>query len=481
MAAVNPQGSKPGLIIALVIFVIGFVVATVYAIYFNAQWTKTVAERDSERSQRIQYANDADVVNPDVKKFADATKKPAQSVIDLLMVERESLAKDITGTPNTPTAVADAAAKAASTYATGRLTSGKVTGVTLPPDLASQIKNLSDAIVTLDAARIQAQADRDAAAAATVKATADRDAMLKDKDTLIAQANADRDKAAADRDAYMKTKGDSVTQIQADADQKLKDVQAAPEKLQTEITNRDSQLKVLVKDNETLLRRLRDTRVNVTEAMIQQPDGVILRAPSLNTVFINIGQKQSVTAGLTFEVYDKIKGIPPMGNGMRDAEMPAGKASIEVIHVLPTSAECRVIHTELGETITEGDLIMNLVFDPNAKYKFLVYGNFDMTNEATPNSTDADVIKRLVSQWGGRLVTAVDVNTDFVVLGAEPEVPVLSADDQNDPTKVKQRDDKQAALDAYLDVQAQAVRLGIPIMNQNRFLYFVGYYDQASK
>jgi predicted RNase H-like nuclease (RuvC/YqgF family) len=110
-----------------------------------------------------------------------------------------------------------------------------------------------------------------------------------------------------------------------------------------------------------------------------------------------------------------------------------------------------------------------------------VYGNFDMSNEGTPTSTDTDVIKRLVTQWGGRLVTKVDPSTDFVVLGSEPVVPVLSADDQNDPPKVQQRDAMQAALDAYQEVEKQAIELGIPILNQNRFLYFTGYYDQAAR
>jgi hypothetical protein len=166
---------------------------------------------------------------------------------------------------------------------------------------------------------------------------------------------------------------------------------------------------------------------------------------------------------------------------LRDGDLPEGKASIEVIHVLPTSSECRVVKRALGETITEGDLIMNLVFDPHTHYKFLVYGNFDMSNEGTPTSTDTDVIKRLVTQWGGRLVTKVDPSTDFVVLGSEPVVPVLSADDQNDPPKVQQRDAMQAALDAYQEVEKQAIELGIPILNQNRFLYFTGYYDQAAR
>jgi hypothetical protein len=33
----------------------------------------------------------------------------------------------------------------------------------------------------------------------------------------------------------------------------------------------------------------------------------------------------------------------------------------------------------------------------------------------------------------------------------------------------------------YLDIIAQASSLGIPTMNQNRFLYFIGYFDLAKR
>jgi hypothetical protein len=32
-------------------------------------------------------------------------------------------------------------------------------------------------------------------------------------------------------------------------------------------------------------------------------------------------------------------------------------------------------------------------------------------------------VKRLVTQWGGEVVPEINVDTDFVVLGAEPQVP----------------------------------------------------------
>jgi hypothetical protein len=480
MAAVNPnKGSWAGLVTAVVIFVILFVVSTIYAIYYNAQWTKSQLDADRERTARAQFVNDADLTNPDIQNYVKLAHKP-KAAINAVMDERDQLSRFIAGSPEPTSKVADDVTKTLA-YASDRLTTAKIQSVTVSADLNTTVRNLADAVVTIDSERTKAQADAAASAAAAVATTNERDGLLKKKDDDIAAVTADKDKAVAEIEDWRKAKGGDIDQIKADADQKIKDLQAAADKLQVEINKRDADLKDKIKLTEALENRLRTTRVNTNEPIIQQADGKLLRIPSQDTVFINIGQQQSVTLGLTFEVYDQYKGIPALGDGMRDADLPEGKASIEVIHVLPTTSECRVIHRALGETLTEGDLIMNLVYDPNAHYKFMVYGNFDMSNEGTATPADADVIKRLITQWGGRLVNTVDVSTDFVVLGSEPDVPVLSKEDENDPVKEQRRDAQQAALDAYLDVQSKAVELGIPIMNQNRFLYFVGYYDQANR
>ena len=34
----------------------------------------------------------------------------------------------------------------------------------------------------------------------------------------------------------------------------------------------------------------------------------------------------------------------------------------------------------------------------------------------------AEVIRRLITQWGGTVVNEVNVNTDFVIMGREPKV-----------------------------------------------------------
>ena len=126
--------------------------------------------------------------------------------------------------------------------------------------------------------------------------------------------------------------------------------------------------------------------------------------------------------------------------------------------------------------------IVNLVYDKNTKYNFLVYGNFDLDRNGVATPQDAEVIKRLVTQWGGNIVSDINVDTDFVVLGREPEIPTASRDELDDDPILKARYDAAVAeSEAYAEISAKAREYRIPILNQNRFLYLIGYYNQAKR
>ncbi len=312
-------------------------------------------------------------------------------------------------------------------------------------------------------------------------ANADRDKAVAQAKTDVDTANKGKADAEAASEEYRGKKDQEVTTIAQTSTDVGKTIQANTDKVSAELAKSKAENAELAKKLEAAINKVKARHPNTVEATVQQSDGHISRIPSENTVFINIGRQQSVTPGLTFEVYDKTKGIPALGNGMREEDMPVGKASIEVVHVLDGTSECRVVRHTPGQQLTEGDLIMNLVFDPKAKYNFVVYGNFDLNNTGTPNPADNEVIKRLVTQWGGKLMNNVSVDTDFVVMGKEPVVPVLTKEDGDDPAKVEDHDKKQKALDDYQDLRSKAISLGIPLLNQNRFLYFVGYYDQATR
>jgi hypothetical protein len=64
-------------------------------------------------------------------------------------------------------------------------------------------------------------------------------------------------------------------------------------------------------------------------------------------------------------------------------------------------------------------------------------------------------------------------------MGAEPVVPPVS--DPNNANEVLRQTEKKKQLEQYQAFIASAAQLSIPLMNQNRFLYFIGYFDQATR
>jgi hypothetical protein len=67
-------------------------------------------------------------------------------------------------------------------------------------------------------------------------------------------------------------------------------------------------------------------------------------------------------------------------------------------------------------------------------------------------------------------------------MGKEPVLPNWTKEQQEeDPIKKFDVEKAKEALDKFTEVQNSALALGIPVLNQNRFLYMVGFYDQAKK
>src|SRR5581483_6802627 len=167
---------------------------------------------------------------------------------------------------------------------------------------------------------------------------------------------------------------------------------------------------------EALQTRLSRNRVSVADPIVRQADAQVVRVSSDNIVYINLGQGDHITKGMTFEVYDKNQPLPSLGDGLSDDNMPVGKGSIEIINIGPDSSECQIIKTQPGMTIAEGDPIKNLVYDRNVKYNFYVFGDFDTDLNGVWTPQEADNIKRLIVQWGGKVMNKLNVNTDFVVM-----------------------------------------------------------------
>ena len=482
-AASSVQGSRAGLVSALIVALVVAVAMIVVAVY------ESQVASNWQRQFEQQLATDKPLLpenagsDPRVQALLAARDQfpNAPDALSVSMAESDQLAKLTSGDMPADKA-ADAVRiqlKAAVDQVNG-LKGQQLVDFTIPPNvtMAAALTLLTDHIATLAHANKDKQDQLEAEQQKTQAAIKEREALAAQKDQTIAQANARAEAAEADAKRAHEEATAATQGVQASANSNLKQEQQVVASLTSQLQSRDKQITDLGSQIRSIKQKLHLFRVNTNEPIVQHADGTIINITDQKTVYINIGSRQQVTKGLTFEVYDKNKGIPPLGDGLAEGDMPVGKASIEVYNVGPDSSECRVVKLQPGEQLVVGDLLVNLVYDPNVHYNFVVYGDFDLSNTGAASPTDAEIIKRLITQWGGHIQNQVDVDTDFVVMGKEPDLPSV---DQNDPQSVLRFNQAKQRLDAYELVKAKSTQLSIPIMNQNRFLYFVGYYDQAMR
>ena len=481
MPPISPQGSRTGLVTALVIFVILFVTTTILWIYESAE-RRNRDDRIADYSKTYrEVVDESTISSADVQSLLQASRdQPAYSGMSAMQValkQREELAKAVAPTATTPQQAKDRIA-AALARASQQDVAANVTKTT---GLADAVVRLSDRVAQLNQERADAAKAVEAAKAETAQTIGSRDQLLKQKDEQIAAVTKQVQDEMTQLATFRQQNEGTVKQIQQSSNTTLTQAQQQNEQLTAQLNQSNATIKQKDSQIEALQRRLGEIRVNPNEATVQKPDGTIVRLPGNNLAVINLGLGDQVVQGMTFEVYDKYNGIPALGaDGTREGQMPAGKASLEVVRIGPGFSECRIIRKEQGVNLIQGDLIVNLVYDKSQKYNFVVYGDFDLDRDGRASAGDAEVIRRLITQWGGNVVNAVNVNTDFVVMGVEPEVP---PDPGADATAVDQANHQRAvqALDRYLAVRTQATSLQIPILNQNRFLNFVGYTSQAGR
>jgi hypothetical protein len=187
-----------------------------------------------------------------------------------------------------------------------------------------------------------------------------------------------------------------------------------------------------------------------------------------NLVFLDVGSENHVYRGLTFAVYDRNKKI---------LEGDKGKAEIEVFQVEPKVSVARIVNPDIKNPIVKEDLVINLIWDSKTSNRFVVIGDFDFNNDGRIDSDGTRRIQEMVERWGGIIEKDVNINTDFVVAGQAPR-PLPRPEQAQldiDPTLQQKYVASLKAVEDYNAGMAKAEELSVPIFNQKRFLYLIGY------
>ena len=266
----------------------------------------------------------------------------------------------------------------------------------------------------------------------------------------------------------LKTTTESIGQMQADMDQRRR---AEVSELQEKI-NSESVAKATLQTRVGELEKAVDQYRIKPENAAQLADGRVIDVVSQDgEVFLSIGAKQRVQPGMTFDVYDSASAIKlnPTTN-----ELVPGKARIQVLKVDENTSTARVIPESRRagarlRPVVKDDVIANVIFSPDYRYKFLVHGNFDVDNDGTSTAAEADYVRGRITAWGGEVVSGDRLrgDLDFVILGVRPSEPLELPSDADEGQYTAHFDQKRA-YETYnaLFNDAQAAR--IPVLNWNR-------------
>jgi len=202
-------------------------------------------------------------------------------------------------------------------------------------------------------------------------------------------------------------------------------------------------------------------------------DGRVIDVSGTNgEVFISIGSKQRVQPGMTFDVYDSASAIqynPTTG------DLIPGKARIQVLKVDENTSTARVIPEEQRfgarqpRPIVKDDVIANVIFSPDYRYKFMVHGKFDVDNDGKATAAEAEFVRGRIKSWGGDVVDGdtIRADLDFVVMGVKPTKPVDLATDADEGAYTAHFE-QQKAFETYEALFNEAQTARIPVLNWNR-------------
>lgn len=313
----------------------------------------------------------------------------------------------------------------------------------------------------------------------------DVQSLLDERDKDYAQLESDRDHEVAevqatlktDRDAsaeYQQKLGDAKNNYQVAIDRKEQDHRNQVDGLQAEIDDLNS-------DHTVVTSRLNELR-KVVDAIRIRPknpaelvDGRVVDVLGASgQVFINLGRNDRVKPGMTFEVYDTAGQIRVNEN---TGDYSRGKASLQIIKVADHTATARITRTAGSRPVVRDDVIANAVFNPEYRFKFLVYGLFDVDNSGSASEAEADYIRSKIIDWGGEVVEGARLtgDLDFLVLGEVPDyIPAELIRTNATEAEINAIMQKREAYDRYDELFKQAINAQIPVLNWNRFRILTG-------
>jgi hypothetical protein len=472
-----------GLVVTVVIFVFLTLVGMGLAIMFYSRVAEAQTAANAAQTELRKFTTGATDIGAIEAAMREA-QPPSPGVVAHLQAEVARLKRRLTGAETQAIALIERDLQSAGVnVAEGAnaldyirsLTKERDTALQQSSELDKQLADAGKRIEQLEA--MKQRAERDAA---------DQSQKL---DAALSQLQQDLDALRQAQEQSLNTLQASIDKNQADSNQKL-----------AEAENEAQRVKGQVAELQKRIDQMRGGRT-VDTPQVPQPirdvDGQIIAIPpSKNIVYVNLGRQDHLVLGMTFEVFDVNRGVEiDVGEG-EERTLRRGKATIEVVKLQDRSSLCRIVRSSFGQPVQVGDVIANLVYDKQRSFKFYIFGDFNLDNIGEASLSDREMVINLIERWGGQVVkpeerqrrlaslpggateeNLLPFDTDFLIVGQEPTVPDTPAEGA-EPAEIARAARAQQQLDLYNRLRREANELGIPILNQNRFLALIGYYQR---
>ncbi len=227
-----------------------------------------------------------------------------------------------------------------------------------------------------------------------------------DKQTVIAQAESERDRILQDQ-----------AKLQGQMDRSRKQAATELAGLEQKLTETSVRLSKLAQLNKQKSEKLEQVRSETFDT----PDGEVRWVDQASgIVWIDLGRADALARQTSFSVY------PADTSNLVQA---GKKGSIEVLRIRGDHlAEARIIEDTLADPIMPGDKVHTPVWSPGEQKRFALAGFMDVDNDGR---SDLAIVRNLISMNGGLVDAFIDqkgertgevtVNTRYLILGDPPD------------------------------------------------------------
>jgi hypothetical protein len=428
MARARSGGGGSGSIWGLVVFGAGFFICLILAILFYTRVEGAQQEAAEAEAELARVVNSAD---ENSNLYADATADGSGTMVNRLLARLQDAQGEI----------------------------GTLQGQIL--DLNSKLSTAQTQLALEKQTAADAQASLQQATQARQSMESELRNQVQSLSSTINDISSENDRLKGLVDASIQEVDDTYRSQITGYQQQIAEQEDSVAQLNRTVEDLRYQLSVLAGDTPE------------SPALTTADATIVSQIPDQNKVFLDIGRNSNLVRGMAFQVFD-----PEVLVKLEDADdLAEGKAVVEIINLSDNTSVGRIVQRQGRAQVRNGDKVVNLVFDPNRVFTFHLFGQFDLDYDGSPDEGGLSQVKSMVRRFNGRLSDEMNFATDYLVLGVEPELPTRP-DDELDLIKMQEYRAQLENYNAYQERISQARELGIPVLNQNRFLDLVGYFER---